>query len=185
MTPPDDERPGRTLLVALGAMLGVALLVGAAVGGVSLVALQGFVDDSRTVADAQDEESLFIPDYTPTESADDDPKIPGIKQPKKKPSAKPSEKAQPARKITLFAAPQQVRPGERINLNGVYRSGEGATLQIQRREGGSWTDFPVDTTVRGGSFETWIQTSRTGAQRFRVYDERAERGSNPVTVTVG
>ena len=82
-------------------------------------------------------------------------------------------------------APQQVGAGERINFNGVYVDGEGASLQIQRRENGTWTDFPVTANVQGGSFETWIQTSRTGEQVFRVYDDAEERGSNTVTVTVG
>ena len=67
----------------------------------------------------------------------------------------------------------------------MYVDGEGASLQIQRREGGTWTDFPVTATVRGESFETWIQTSRTGEQVFRVFDLAEDRGSNSVTVTVG
>ena len=40
-------------------------------------------------------------------------------------------------------------------------------------------------TVQGGSFQTWIQTSHTGRQLFRVYDPQADRASKPVAVTVG
>ena len=71
------------------------------------------------------------------------------------------------------------------NFNGVYIDGEGVALQIQRREGGSWSDFPVQANVRGGVFSTWIQTSRTGEQRFRVADPTTDRVSNVVRITIG
>ena len=102
------------------------------------------------------------------------------------PAEEPVEEKSPkADKITLFAAPQAVAPGERINFNGVYIDGEGVALQIQRREGDAWADFPVETDVRAGVFETWIQTSRTGVQRFRVADPTTDRVSNVVEITVG
>jgi hypothetical protein len=78
-----------------------------------------------------------------------------------------------------------VAPGERINFNGVYVDGEGVALQIQRKEDGTWVDFPVTATVRGGVFSTWIQTTRTGESPFRVLDVQANRASNAVVVTVG
>lgn len=180
----DDPRPGRALLTAAAAMVGVALVVGLIVGGVALVALRGVVGDGSQAAEATAQDSLFVPKYQPTKGPNGDPKIPGIKDAKSPTSLKQTKKPKKA-KVTLFAAPQNVAPGERINLNGVYVQGGGATLQVQRRDGGSWTDFPVTATVRGGSFETWIQTSRTGDQVFRVYDKSAERASNTVDVTVG
>ncbi|QIK67729.1 hypothetical protein G7072_16480 [Nocardioides sp. HDW12B] len=180
----EDERPGRTLLTAVAAMLGVALVVGLVIGGVAMVALKDVLGGSTEAAEQESEQSLFIPKYRATKGADDDPKIPGVQTPS---STEPLEQTkEPTKaKVTLFVAPQQVSPGERINFNGVYVDGEGASLQIQRREGGTWTDFPVTASVRGGSFETWIQTSRTGEQVFRVFDVAEERGSNTVTVTVG
>jgi hypothetical protein len=183
--PYEDERPGRALLTAAAAMLGVALLVGLVVGGVALVALRDVVGGSSEAAGSDDQDRLVVPRYKPTKGAAEEPEIPGIESsgtPKELKQTKEPTKA----KVTLFVAPQSVSPGERINFNGVYVDGEeGATLQIQRRENGTWTDFPVDATVNGGSFETWIQTSRTGEQVFRVYDVAAERASNTVTVTVG
>ena len=97
------------------------------------------------------------------------------------PSAKPTQKA---RAITLQAFPQQVPPNERINLTGVYQGGEGARLQVQRFENG-WVDFPVSTSVSGGSFTTYIYTGRSGPNRFRVIDKEADEASNPVRVRVG
>ncbi len=180
----EDERPGRALLTAAAAMIGVALVVGLVVGGVALIALKDVVGGSTEVAEQESEQSLFIPKYRQTEGADDDPKIPGVETPS---SSQPLEQTkEPTKpKVTLFVAPQQVSPGGRINFNGVYVDGEGASLQIQRRENGTWTDFPVTASVQGGSFETWIQTSRTGKQVFRVFDASEGRGSNTVTVTVG
>ena len=182
-----DESPGRTLLFAVAAMAGVALLVGLAIGGVVLAPVgTSDVGEGEVVAD-EAPQSMVIPEYSPTESAGDDWDLPSYE-----PSPTPEvdlgdEEEEEGRgdRITLFVAPQRVGAGERINFNGVYRDGEGATLQIQRREGGTWSDFPVSATVRGGSFSTWIQTSRTGAAEFRVFDPSLEKASNVVTVTIG
>lgn len=180
----EDEKPGRALLTALGAMAGVALLIGLVIGGVAAFALRGVVSDESTPDQGRADASLFLPEYVPTKGADADPDIPGIKKTPDPLITTDETEAPDERKVTLFVAPQSVGTGERINFNGVYPGGEGVVLQIQRREGGRWVDFPVDATVRGGSFETWIQTSRTGKQVFRVYDEDAHRASKTVTVTV-
>jgi hypothetical protein len=189
MTTPDDggDSPPRALLVALVAMAGVALLVGLAVGGAA-VTVMSFAgvgsDESRSTS--RGEESLFIPRYKPTETVETDLGLPGQSDApsgkKEKPSKEPSPRTD---RIKLFVAPQSVGPGERINFNGVYVDGEGVALQVQRKEAGTWTDFPVTATVRGGVFSTWIQTSRTGEAAFRVFDGDANRASNVVRVTIG
>lgn len=185
MTTPDGgDSPRRALLAALAAMVGVALLVGLAVGGaaVSVVNFAG-VGDGDGGAAAGEEESLFIPRYKPTESVEPDLGLPSPSESgKQKPKQKPSPRDE---QFELSVAPQSVGPGDRINFNGVYVDGEGVALQVQRKEGGSWVDFPVTATVRGGVFSTWIQTTRTGTQAFRFYDKSADRASNTVRVTVG
>ncbi len=182
-----DERPGRALLTALAAMAGVSLLVGLTVGAVLLgVVKASGIEDARAEEEAAPQ-SLFIPKYEPTKAAQEDLGLPSIR-PSKSPSldGEPSESSTPQQgEITLYVAPQAVSPGERINFNGVYVDGEGVQLQIQRREGAVWADFPVLATVQGGSFETWIMTSHTGRQLFRVFDPQANRASRPVAVTVG
>jgi hypothetical protein len=167
-------------------MAGVALLVGLAIGGVVLAAVgTSDVGESEVTAD-QEPQTMVIPKYSPTESTGDEWDLPSVDStPTPEVDLGDAEKQGRKDRITLFVAPQRVGAGERINFNGVYRGGEGATLQIQRREGGSWTDFPVTATVRGGSFSTWIETSRTGESAFRVFDPSLERSSNVVTVTIG
>ena len=191
MATPDDREddPGRALVWALATMLGVAVVVGLCIGGAMVAVAQvgGLAGDAGGGGRAAAPASLYMPSYVPTKDAGQDGfDLPG---PEDMPSALPSEFSASASprgdKITLFVAPQNVGAGERINFNGVYTDGEGARLQIQRKEGGSWTDFPVEATVRGGSFETWIQTSRGGRTKFRVFDKDANRASNVVTVTIG
>jgi hypothetical protein len=166
-------------------MAGVALLVGLAVGAAAMtvVKVTGIGDSGS--GSAASRPSLYMPKYHPTRSAAES----GLPSPR--PSAtkehrapKPTAKPQTDR-ITLFAAPQKVAPGARINLNGVYVDGEGVALQIQRKDAGVWNDFPVKATVRGGAFDTWIATTHTGRNTFRVYDVQANRASNVVVVTVG
>jgi hypothetical protein len=182
-----DERPARALLTAVAAMAGVAILVGLTVGGVLLGVVRASGLEGAPAAEEAAPQSLFIPKYKPTKAAPEDLGLPSI-TPSKSPDADPEKSTSPSPKvepITLSVAPTTVSPGERINFNGSYADGEGVQLQIQRREGGTWTDFPVLATVQGGSFETWIQTSHTGRQLFRVFDPQADRASKPVAVTVG
>lgn len=181
-----DNPPGRALLVALSAMVGVALLVGLVVGGVMLGAARvaGLGDSGAQAEEAPD--SLYMPRYKPTETVDPDSGQPGESQG----PAKVQRTREPREdRITLFVAPQAASPGERINFNGVYVDGEGVALKVQRKDGSTWIDFgapdTVTATVRGGAFDTWIQTTRTGVQTFRVLDQTANRASNVVKVTIG
>jgi hypothetical protein len=191
MSTPDDDgdggdSPRRALLVALAAMAGVALLVGLAVGAAAITVLNGAGVGDTGQASGGSEESLYIPRYHPTQTAKtDDLNLPSPTAEESQ-SESPSEEPSPRTdRIKLFGAPQSVSPGERINFNGVYVDGEGVALQIQRKEGGVWVDFPVEATVRGGVFSTWIQTSHTGESPFRVLDETTNRVSNVVVITVG
>ena len=71
---------------------------------------------------------------------------------------------------------------QQIDLTGTYQAGEGAILQVQRMENGAWSDFPVTMSVSGGTFATYVQTSRTGPNEFRVVDtdsgRRVQRGDD-------
>ena len=69
---------------------------------------------------------------------------------------------------------------QQIDLTGTYQAGEGAILQVQRIENGAWSDFPVTMSVSGGTFATYVQTSRTGPNKFRVIDTDSDVVSNEV-----
>jgi hypothetical protein len=184
MPSPDEESPKRALLAALGAMAGVAVLVGLAVGGVilSIVKLAGVEEGADASEGAP--ASLLIPEYTPTESAEEDLGLPTVTPPSPSGSPSPSASERPKRPITLRVSPSQVAPGERIELRGKYAGGAGSQLQVQRKEGGSWADFPVEFSVSSESFSAYIETTRTGKAMLRVLDEEAGKASNPVTVNV-
>lgn len=198
--PDEDELPWyRPLLVGVGAMLGVAVLVGGLVAVVALGALSVTgVGDERVTAE-ESEPSLYLPDRSPgggEESDDDGPtleELTGIDGAGENPDAGTSPSPKPERKkprkprsvISLSASPLQVSSMERIYLTGTYPGGEGATLRVQRFEG-SWSDFSgVTASVSGGTFSTYVMTGRSGANRFRVVDPSGGKASNEVRVQVG
>ena len=187
----DDGSSGaRQVLMGLGALVVVSLLVGGLVSAIALGAAKVSGIDSSSAGGPTQAPSLYIPTGEPTTTPE--PFVdPSDFAPPTSPSAAESETAstepspsERTRAITLQAFPTEVSPGERINLTGVYQSGEGAVLQVQRFEG-AWTDFPVNANVTGGIFNTYIVTSRTGKARLRVVDQALGRASNPVTVTIG
>jgi hypothetical protein len=181
----DDETPWtRQLLVGLGALVAVALVIGAVVSAVALGAarVSGLGESKAT---ATRPPSLFIPSGEPTTTPEAFPDPEGSDEPTSaEPSPTRSASPKPVRRISLQVFPRRVPANERINLTGVYPGGEGARLQVQRFEG-RWTDFPVTTSVSGGQFSTYVFTGRSGANRFRVVDPGSGRHSNAVRVTIG
>ncbi len=181
----DDETSwARQLLVGLGALVVISLLVGGVVGAIALGAAKMSGIDSAGGGPTQ-APSLFIPSGEPSTSPQAFPDPPELDEPSPTESATPDRprRTEKARRLTLQAFPRTVSPGERINLTGLYQRGEGATLQVQRFEDG-WKDFPVTARVSGGTFTTYVITSRTGETRWRVRDLGAGRSSNPVRVTI-
>jgi hypothetical protein len=192
----DDETPWyRSLLVGVGALLGVAVLVGGLISLVALgaVSISGLGDERATV---EEEPTLYLPDRT----AGPDEEGPGLTledlnggvdpttSQEAEESRSPSPEREPTRKpprsvISLSASPLEVSAMERIYLTGTYPRGEGASLQVQRLEG-DWTDFPTSTTVSGETFSTYVMTGRSGVNKFRVVDSSRGKASNPVIVRV-
>lgn len=181
-----DER-GRPILTGLAALVGVGMVVGglmslAALLGVSVLGLSGG-DDEETQSAAR--ESMVVPTPTPTdrETGPQMTLAPG----EPTPTTTPTQSAEPEKsEIQLNASPSSVSPMGRIDLTGTYPGGDGAILQVQRKqEGQDWEDFPVDASVSNGTFRTWIQTGRTGRNEFRMMDTSSGRTSNVVAVTIG
>ena len=178
----------KQLLTALGALVITSLVVGGvaslvALGAADVAGVAG--DDSGQTATA--EPSLYIPPRTSASgepSTSTTPAGSATSQPSEPKSTKPAKPRRKPQQISLSASPNRVSEMERINLDGRYRGGNGATVQVQRLEGGRWVDFPTSAAVSGGSFSTYVLTGRTGKNRFRVIDESTGRKSAPVTVTV-
>jgi len=184
----ERDRPDRPVLWGLVALVGVGLVIGllASLGATAAGRVLGLSEDGGTATDeASAEQSMYLPSPSPSGRGGSAPLIsagPG-KQPESQRNREESGAEDSA--ITLEAGQQAVGSMERIDLVGSYPGGEGAVLQVQRKEGGSWTDFPVSVTVSDGRFSTYIQTGRTGKGRFRVADTDSDAVSNAVTVQVG
>lgn len=184
----DEEQP---ILTGLVALVSVALAVGLIVGigafmGARFVGLGG---DTDVVADPNGGASLYLPSPAKT-TGPTGPLItlaPGEPTPSDtftEPTESESESAEPKRQLSLSASATSVRPFDKIDLTGVYIGGEGAILQVQRLEGGSWEDFPVTVSVSDATFSTYVQTSNPGVNEFRVIDLDTGKNSNSVRVRI-
>lgn len=184
----DRERP---VLTGLLALVSVAVVVGAVLGIATLAGTQvlGMGGGSQTTSTSAAEDSLYLPTPSETEAPSGPlvtlAPVDGPTEVVEAPSEEPSESEPPEKEIALSAGQTSVSAMGQIDLTGVYPGGEGAILQVQRREGGSWSDFPVTVSVSGETFSTYVQTGRSGPNRFRVVDTDTGLESNPVTVRVG
>jgi hypothetical protein len=176
----DDQR--RQLAEALLKVVAVAVGVGAviAIGIFIMVQALGFSDNTPAAHSTSQPDA---PSTLPTEALT----ASGSPSPSEEPSATAtSKRARPKNKIKLSATPEQVGPGERINLTGSYPGADNVALQVQRKENDVWVPFAdVQTQVRVGTFETYVITSRLGGMKFRVFDPTTHAASNAVGVTVG
>ena len=194
----DDQEPRdstlRPVLNGLLALAAVALAVGLILGGVVLVtthALGLSGDDGSSSDNSLAGESLYLPPFRHT--TDGGPAITLATQdssgpaggasgrPGKQPTGSKSPKDG---KISLQTVETSVGNFEHIDLTGVYPGGEGAILQVQRFENGTWTDFEATIPVSNETFSTYIQTGVAGLNRFRVIDNATGVASNEVRVRV-
>jgi len=175
------DTENRPVLTGLLALVGVAVVIGLLGGLAVLVGVKaaGIGGGSDASDDTTASATFRLPRPTDTGSS-----IPEPEQ-TSEPGAGESTSEAPTEVISLAATQQSVSPMQQIDLTGTYQSGEGAILQVQRLENGDWSDFPVTMSVSGGTFATYVQTSRTGPNKFRVVDTDSDMVSNEVTVTVG
>jgi hypothetical protein len=175
-----EDRPVLTGLIALVAVAAVIGIIGglAAIVGSKVLGIDGDATasgDSSATSDA----SLYLPEPTITSET----VVPTAASPTVVPVDPSSTTASTG--ITLSAAQVSVSAMQQIDLTGTYPNGEGAILQVQRLEGGSWEDFPVTASVSNQTFATYVQTGQTGQNTFRVIDTDKDLFSNEVVVTVG
>jgi hypothetical protein len=190
------DRPERAVLNGVVALAAVALAVGLVLAGVALVGTRmlGLSGGDSAADDGQSErESLYLPPVQKTSDdgpaitlGTDEPEETGETETATETTTEPTDKKSPKHgEISLQAVQSEVAAGENIDFTGVYPGGEGAVLQVQRFEGGSWADFEATIPVSDEQFSTYVFTGVTGLNRFRVIDNATGTFSNEVRVRVG
>ncbi|RYC07389.1 hypothetical protein [Nocardioides zhouii] len=176
-----DKDQHRPVLTGLIALVGVAVVIGLLGGLAVMVGVKATgLDGTSTATDESATPSSFnLPKPTDTSSLVPEPSD------EVEPGTGEETSEAPAEAISLSATQQSVSPMQQIDLTGTYPAGEGAVLQVQRLEGGAWSNFPVTMSVSGGTFATYVQTGNLGPNQFRVVDTDSQVMSNEVTVTVG
>ena len=187
---PEGPDEGHPIVAGLVALVGVGLAVGLIIGLVVLAGTQvlglGGEDDG---GGSTGERSMYLPtpQKTPQATGPEITLAPGASTPagSGELSADPSKSEKPRKQITLSASATSAGPMETFNLTGVYPGGEGSILQVQRFEGGAWSDFNATASVSDETFQIPIQTSQPGVNRFRVVDTDGGLDSNEVRITIG
>ena len=93
--------------------------------------------------------------------------------------------AQAATGIVLSSAQTEVAPMQQIDLKGTYAGGDGAFLQVQRFQDGSWRDFPSPPGSAAASSRRTSRPVRPGENRFRMADTDSGATSNEIVVRIG
>jgi hypothetical protein len=193
---PDRTDEKHPIAAGLVALVGVGLVVGLILGLVVLVGTRviGLGGDEQAAAGG-DERSMYLPKpakttgpkgplYTlgPGEDGSDSVSE-GSDQGDSGDKHKADHK-KPKKQISFSASTTSASPMQQIDMTGTYPGGEGAILQDQRLQYGHWEDFPVTVSVSNQTFSTYVQTSQSGLNRFRVVDTDTGLQSNPVRVTI-
>jgi hypothetical protein len=196
VTHDQDEFRSRAIRATL-TVVGIAAVIGLVVGGLTAgaVYLTGLVPAEQDTSapslpdpgqDNKNENDLptpsLLPTKSPTPEASAAPSEGATPEATAKPTKKPKPK--PARPIRLLASSDSVSSFEQVTLSGRYPGGNGTSLQVQRREGGAWVQFPTSASVQGGSFSTFVASGQSGPNAFRVLDPSTGRKSNVVVVRV-
>ncbi|MDQ4086308.1 MAG: hypothetical protein M3165_10870 [Actinomycetota bacterium] len=199
MTPEPDEEFRRRAIRAVLAVVGIAVALGLVVGGLAAgaVYMSGVIPASQpspTLPEDDDDEELPTPSLSPTSTpsptrtpsptASAAPTPTKTATPTPKPTPTRSRRPRPDNAISLRASTSDASSFEQVTLSGTYPGGNGTTLEVQRREGGSWASFPTSATVDGGQFSTYVASGQPGPNAFRVVDPSTGQTSNVVVFTV-
>lgn len=181
----------RAILFGIVTLLVIGISVGLSVGWLGSRAVDSTGIDDVQAPDNQPgvSENDPIEDFTASSAPTDDaeettpPTEPTETTPTTPTTPTEPTKTPKPHDPTLTASPMQASTSEQVSLTGRFPGlGAGVYLQVERKEGGVWTDFPVDmTTDERGTYSTWIITGHTGPNRFRV---TAETGESTPTVVV-
>ena len=189
----EEDNPVASGLIALVA---VAVVVGllAGIGALAGTRLLGIGDSNGSSGGGpQGGQSLYLPD--PVRTSDNGGPLVTLVPSPSVTTSEPNdyytetpvetETAQESA-ISLSVGSSSVADNEELMLSGTYAGGEGAVLDIfYNVNKGGWEEFPLDTNVSGGIFQTYVQTYKTGAIQWRVKDSSTGKVSNVVTVRHG
>ncbi|MGH3367747.1 MAG: hypothetical protein ACRDOY_11130 [Nocardioidaceae bacterium] len=198
MSPEQHEfrrRAIRAALIVAGISVGIGLIIGGLTS--AAIKLTGVLPEPTTSLTPRAEETDAGSNELPTPSLAKSPSPSPTRttrsaaasptpaaSPSPSPSPKKTRAPKPDRAIQLNTSSRTVSSYQQVTLSGRYPGGNGTTLQVQRREGGSWAAFPTSATVEGGSFSTYVALGQPGANQLRVIDQATGRASNVVVVTV-
>ena len=130
------DTENRPVLTGLVALVGVAVVIGL-LGGLAVmvgVKAAGIGEDSGASGGGTPA-TINLPRPTDTSST-----VPTPTDDTGTPAETDSPSPSPAEGISLTTPQQSVGAMQQIVLTGTYQGGEGAILQVQRNEGGTWTD---------------------------------------------
>ncbi|MGH3385336.1 MAG: hypothetical protein ACRDO1_12200 [Nocardioidaceae bacterium] len=174
--PADDElrrKAIRAVLIVAGIAVVLGLVVAlTATAALRMAGLSGGDKTAPTFATPRPNEPEPVAP-SPSDKASESPDPPA--------STRPAKKAKP--RIVLEASSAAASTMERITLSGTYRGGDGV-LQVQRREGESWVDFPTTARVESEAFSTYVELGQPGENQLRVVDPESGKASNQVVITV-
>lgn len=178
----------RVLVAAALKVVAVAVGIGLVVGLGAFVVIKALgLSDDTSSAHASTPAASDTPAALPTVALSP----PGSTDttPDASPTTSPTTSPKPPKKnkaIQLALSPMSVGPGQRINITGTWPGHDNVALQVQRMENGAWTNFSdVQAQVQVGTYGTYVLTSRTGDNTFRMRDPASGKVSNAVTVVVG
>lgn len=190
--PDREENPVVSGVVAL---LAVAVVVGILAGIGALAATRWLGIDGSSDLDGGEPgvgDTLYMPKPEKTKAADgplvtlapsDSPTGLATDTTPDEAFTEETDDADPSLSLTVGST--SVAAGEELMLSGTYVGGEGSVLDIYYNvDGSGWEEFPLDTNVSGGIFQTFVATWKTGRVQWRVEDESSGRRSNSVTVTI-
>lgn len=167
----ESGRRNRTVVFSVLGLMTVGVLLGLLVGGLGLAAV-------RTVN---------LGDDDPTGRSPSQRTEPTKQRTEPTPTQDRTSRKPPPSGAVLQASPTTVRSYQQIDLSGRFPGLQaGVTLQVQRKTGTRWADFPVTTTTReDGSFSTYVQTGQSGLNKFRMITVPTGETTSTASVQVG
>jgi hypothetical protein len=87
--------------------------------------------------------------------------------------------------IQLEGVADSARPFQPVRIQGSYRGGADAFVQVERWEGGKWLAFPLPTkTDQSGQFTAYVEFGQPGRYQLRVLDPESGVTSEPFAVVI-